>query len=48
MIDRDIFIAPPIEASPKNKLQKLEKCVYSLNDAACTWVILLYGSISNI
>ena len=27
MIDRDIFIAPPIEASPKNKLQKLEKCI---------------------
>ena len=31
MIDTDVFIALPIEASRKNKLWKLKKYLYGLN-----------------
>ena len=41
-IDRDIFIVPPIEASTKNKVWKLERCVYSFNNAAYMWYFAVW------
>ena len=37
-IERDVFLIPPKEAGcSKDKLWKLKKCVYGLNDAARSW-----------
>lgn len=33
-IDRDVHVSPPREAGCKNRLWKLQKCLYGLNDAA--------------
>lgn len=38
-ITRDVFLKPPKEASDNNKLWKLKKAVYGLNDAARQWFL---------
>ena len=37
-VDRDIFLKPPIEANT-NKVWRLKKCVYGLNEAARMWYL---------
>ena len=37
VLDRDVYIKPPREANCPNKLWKLHKCLYGLNDASKKW-----------
>ena len=43
----DIFIVPPPEAHT-TKLWKLQKCVYSLNDAARKWYFAMYKELEKL
>lgn len=36
-VDRDIYLKPPKEAKSPDKLWKLKRCVYGLNDASRFW-----------
>ena len=36
-LDREVYIKPPKEANSPNKLWKLNKCLYGLNDASKKW-----------
>ena len=38
-LDRDVYLRPPKEANAPNKLWKLKKCVYGLNDASRFWYL---------
>jgi hypothetical protein len=41
-IDRDVYIKPPAELCEKDKVWKLKRCLYGLNDAPREWYNALY------
>ena len=41
-IDRDVYIKPPAELCEKDKVWKLRRCLYGLNDAPREWYNALY------
>ena len=47
-LERDIYIEPPSEAHAKNKLWKLDKCVYGLNDAARMWYFTVWEELESL
>ena len=47
-LERDIYIEPPSEAHSKNKLWKLDKCVYGLNDAARMWYFTVWEELESL
>ena len=46
-LDRDIFLTPPAEANT-NKLWKLKKCVYGINDAGRKWYNQLRHDLTSL
>ena len=46
-IERDIFLKPPQEANT-NKIWKLKKCVYGLNEAARMWYLRVSNELVSI
>ena len=46
-IQRDVYIVPPIKTNG-NKLWKLEKCVYGLNDAARMWYFAIWDELERL
>ena len=45
MLDRDVFMLPPKETGCVNKVWKLKKCLYSLNDAARQFYVSLAAEL---
>ena len=47
-MDRDVFIKPPKEVGTKNKLWKLNKCLYGLKDASRKWYLRVLGKLKEL
>ena len=45
LLQRSVFITPPNEALTSDKLWKLQKCVYGLNDAALMWYFSVWEEL---
>ena len=48
LLDRDIYLRPPVEAQTKGKLWKLRRCVYGLNDASRYWYLRVREELSKL
>ena len=46
-INRIVYLKPPPEAHADNKLWRLKKCVYGLNDAARMWYFSIWENWRN-
>ena len=37
MLEREVFLRPPLDVCPESQILKLKRCIYIVNDAPCSW-----------